>query len=760
MSMQALPECEQSQKSGCRGVSRPWWRMRMATDLRKIVLLLFGVGMILSSQPVQAAHSPYAAGDVFAGVGAGKINRYSSSGALLEVLNTTGSSTYQTGMCFDAAGNLRSTNFSDNNMTMFNNQGGVVTHPWAGPFDAHPESCVADAAGNIYVGQADTNPYILKFNAAGTLLASYNVARQNRGSDWIDLAADQRTMFYTSESNAVKRFDVSTNTQLADFATGLPNSPCFALRIRQNGEVLVACSSVIFRLSTTGTVTQTYPKPVGETGDFFALSLDPDGVTFWTGGYSTGNIYRINIATGANVTSFTAAPNFGLAVFAGPPDTDGDGIPNGADNCPTTFNPDQADFDGDGVGDVCDNCPRTTPRDQADSDNDGRGNICDTHTEELSGSTTVTPGAPNWVTATFIYDGTVPIYTPAPNCFNTTFTLTQGSTIILPRILEGPPVDYPADFIVINPGESFAVRCDLSERFIPSRLPPGAYTEVASYSNDVDPATVEPGFAPPLGTILFIGTVNSLPLNVTVSGLPVTQTSASVVYTPSTWSTQWATLGSSTNVVAHITLTPGGTCTGFDSTKPPTMNGVAGAYIGGSITSTTALVSFTGGAAVQSLGTTIPGTYYPTVQGSCLSPAGALFTAQAPINLGLTVSIDIRPGISPNVINARSSGIVPVAIFSTPTFDATKVIPGTVTLAGGTVSVKSQKGPAAFDFSIQDVNLDGRLDIVLKFNTSTMILNTSMTSLVLEGMYLQDLGNGNTRNVPIYGTDAVTIVLK
>ena len=39
------------------------------------------------------------------------------------------------------------------------------------------------------------------------------------------------------------------------------------------------------------------------------------------------------------------------------PDTDGDGIPDSIDNCPTVANPDQRDTDGDGIGDACDPTP-------------------------------------------------------------------------------------------------------------------------------------------------------------------------------------------------------------------------------------------------------------------------------------------------------------------------------------------------------------------------------------------------------------------
>ena len=35
------------------------------------------------------------------------------------------------------------------------------------------------------------------------------------------------------------------------------------------------------------------------------------------------------------------------------PDTDHDGVDNEHDNCPRTYNPDQADMNSDGAGDVC-----------------------------------------------------------------------------------------------------------------------------------------------------------------------------------------------------------------------------------------------------------------------------------------------------------------------------------------------------------------------------------------------------------------------
>jgi PKD repeat protein len=85
-----------------------------------------------------------------------------------------------------------------------------------------------------------------------------------------------------------------------------------------------------------------------------------------------------------------------VTVVAAETDTDGDGIPDSVDNCPSTPNPDQADADGDGVGDACDaltdsdgdgvadasdNCPAVANPGQEDADGDGIGDACDALTD-------------------------------------------------------------------------------------------------------------------------------------------------------------------------------------------------------------------------------------------------------------------------------------------------------------------------------------------------------------------------------------------
>jgi hypothetical protein len=247
-------------------------------------------------------------GDVLADVGSGQIRHFNSGGALLDTLNTTTGTSEGDGMCMDASSNLYATQgFSANTVSKFNVSGNLVAASFGSGYNAHPESCAIDSAGNLYVGQPDGSTNVLKFNSAGTMLASFAPATTGRGTDWIDLASDQCTLSYTSESNTIKRFNVCTNTQLPDFAAGLPGGTCYAHRILPDGGELVGCTSEVVRVNSSGVVTQQYPFPGASL--IFAVTLDPDGTTFWTADYFAGDIWRVNIATGAIVGHFVTTPN-------------------------------------------------------------------------------------------------------------------------------------------------------------------------------------------------------------------------------------------------------------------------------------------------------------------------------------------------------------------------------------------------------------------------------------------------------------------
>jgi len=290
------------------------FRRRRLALLLPVALIASLLMPVVAAQPARAAGVPYTVGDVFAAVGDGKIKHFSSTGTLLDTLDSGTGSNEDTGMAFDPAGNLYSTQFAANTAVKFDNQGNLVG-TFGGGYNAHPESIVRDSAGDFYVGEADGSHQVRKFDAGGALLATYSPATDDRGTDWIDLAADQCTLFYTSEGDLVKRFNVCTNTQLPDFAT-LPSSPGYALRIRPNQEVMVAGTSAVYRFSPTGTLLHTYTFP--GTSLLFALNLDSDLTSFWTGDLPTGKVFKVDINNGSTLTTFATNPGVdlgGLAVF-------------------------------------------------------------------------------------------------------------------------------------------------------------------------------------------------------------------------------------------------------------------------------------------------------------------------------------------------------------------------------------------------------------------------------------------------------------
>lgn len=310
----------------------------------------FGGG---ASEPIRCSPAPaglekrFQRGDLMVAVGNSRIKHFRVNGqqgcVLVQVLRTAlnNQGNLQTGMCFDSQNNLYAADFNAGTMTKFDAQGAVLDHSWAS-FEARlwPESCVVDAQGDVYTGEVPAEArqdgdrsFIRKFQADGTPLLQGSqpwISLPNEhsreamvlGFDWIDLKSDQRTILYTSEGDSVRAYDVFANEHLLDFASGL-EAPCFALRIRINGEVLVACQNQVIRLDQGGAILQHYPVWGYSARIFFPLSLDPDGTSFWTADMREGIVYKIDIPTGDLLTCFDAELSEGelaggLAAVDGP----------------------------------------------------------------------------------------------------------------------------------------------------------------------------------------------------------------------------------------------------------------------------------------------------------------------------------------------------------------------------------------------------------------------------------------------------------
>ena len=130
----------------------------------------------------------------------------------------------------------------------------------------------------------------------------------------------------------------------------------------------------------------------GCSGDKIIIVADTTGLDF------EDNTFRVDIINVEDLYGNKADTISWVFDVSGPEsfeteeggDTDGDGIINGIDNCPLSYNPDQADMDDDGIGDICDgdidgdgvnndvdNCPFVPNPGQEDSNSNGIGDACD-----------------------------------------------------------------------------------------------------------------------------------------------------------------------------------------------------------------------------------------------------------------------------------------------------------------------------------------------------------------------------------------------
>jgi outer membrane protein assembly factor BamB len=241
---------------------------------------------------VTAQAAPFVVGNVFASVSNGSVKEFSPTGTLQQTM--TSGSGFTTGSAFDAAGNLYVTMFSNGTVAKYNNNG-VFQGNFATGLSS-PESILIDGAGNVYVGALGNG--LKKYDSLGVVQATYAAGRR---VDWFDLSADLSVMYYSDEGGSLHRWNLTTNTALTDVCTG--GCSDFALRLLGDGTLLSAANTDVKRIRISdGAILQTYD--ITGVNSFFALNLDPDGTTFWTGSFQNDNLYRFNIGTGTLVTSF------------------------------------------------------------------------------------------------------------------------------------------------------------------------------------------------------------------------------------------------------------------------------------------------------------------------------------------------------------------------------------------------------------------------------------------------------------------------
>jgi outer membrane protein assembly factor BamB len=288
-------------------VSRPFG----GAALKRVALLVAAVVALWPGGGARALGLAFAPGDVFVSLENGPVQWYAADGTLNRVLVSTVGGTGE-GMGFDPAGNLYVTRwcmdpwcrYTGDTVEEYNTLGQSLGRVGSG-YNCAPHAILFDGPGNAYVGQAGCSGAILKFAPGMTMPVAYAVAPDNQGSFWIDLAADQCTVMYTSYGPNVKQFDLCAGIQLPNFNVApLPGGAAQDLRILPDGGVIVSSGQVIARLDAAGILAGSY-SIAGEPGFWAGLDLVGDG-TFWAGNYETSNVYRFDLATGGVVTGFNA----------------------------------------------------------------------------------------------------------------------------------------------------------------------------------------------------------------------------------------------------------------------------------------------------------------------------------------------------------------------------------------------------------------------------------------------------------------------
>ncbi|HEV2171739.1 MAG TPA: hypothetical protein VGR40_12365, partial [Candidatus Binatus sp.] len=197
-----------------------------------MVAFVLGAALLLGKTTAAAA-AEIPIGDVMVSIGLGQVQVHKQDGSIDTSIGTNGilndgSDAFTTGSAFDSSGNFYVTDFNANQVSKFDPTGMTLLGTFGSGY-ASDESILFDATGNVFVGNVGGGGNIFKFDPTGTLLATFTPAQHR--VDWMDLAADQCSILYTTEGTNIFAFNLCTNMDLPNFNQAvLPGSNAYALR--------------------------------------------------------------------------------------------------------------------------------------------------------------------------------------------------------------------------------------------------------------------------------------------------------------------------------------------------------------------------------------------------------------------------------------------------------------------------------------------------------------------------------------------------
>ena len=289
--------------------------------VKRLAILALAFVMVGALGSVVRAGGIDTTGNVFLGANNGNIYEFTATGTLVQVLSS-GQSSFVTGMAFDSAGNLYATDFAAGNVSKIDGGTGALVSSTYLTGLSSPESIAVDSAGNQYITQVGGGG-INEYSSTGTLIQTLNAGQAASRSDWDDLAADQKTLLYSTESSTLFSTNATTNTANPNITTTGGNIAAFRIVATgaDAGDILASQENGTIALidPTTGNILKTYT--LAGAGFTFALNLDPNGTDFWTADINTGEVWEVNIVSGAIDENWFSSyhsgsePITGLVVF-------------------------------------------------------------------------------------------------------------------------------------------------------------------------------------------------------------------------------------------------------------------------------------------------------------------------------------------------------------------------------------------------------------------------------------------------------------